>query len=1136
MTAEVKKESKTQAPGAAPLTEEMSRLLNTAEEGDAVAQFNLAYRYETGQGVMINLPEAVRWYEKAALQKHPVATYRLGRYCQEGKSTKKDTKRAQKLFLEAIPGLQKAAAEKDVNALNALRICYEDGWGVSQDFDQAMFWLEAESEQETLKIEQEILKAQQLLKEQQEIVLKDAEQGDATAQFILAAWYEMGPGETINLPEAVRWYEKAALQKHPMATYRLGRCCHYGEGIKKDPERAQKLFVAAMPGLKKAADIKNAIAQLALGECYQEGWVVAKNEGQAAVLYGAAAKQGNKLAQYKLGKCFATGTGVDKDEAKAVAWYRAAAKHGYALAQCHLGWCLANGIGVRKDEKQAVYWYQQAAEQGNPLALCHLARCYRYGSGAPKDEAKAVSWYQKALTHESTQAIARTGLDALFKANPDLARTAAISSPAPAAIPLESKDKKSDSLSISASLKSPPASPLAAIPAKAPLKADQEEIKSASQTETTHVPPEQKAPASLDQETLDALMALSKMPQTVVTQLQDLQREAKTKEAQLIEYRRELARLNDKVGNVDGEALKTLQGRTAELQSLIAKETDEQQAEQERQHILSEDKLSGFYYMFLRQFTGTWLACKTLQSGKIKNIEKTKLDYVAAGLDKMGKHIPGISILTDIIETAINTWSDIDKKRAVTRMADFFGTLVHTDQLIETLARRLTLQQETAIQAMQIGPQTGMVRKILQGLADAKNALTASDIDDPIKKLADKQCKLLAAAIMQGKLDHHPSLADIPVLMVPILGTASQGASPATPRPVLAVTSPGSSAKPRSAPAGLSGSLSTKGILDSMTVVSVVSTVSPLASSGPLSRGVSRGHTSAVDLQLDRRMKEQEAKMMAHLEATQAETKLHRAELARAQAQQKTLEARLQQQAEELARSKSEAEQLKQETKAIQKTLKEVVPDAPVFGSGNQAQLQASAGARSPFFAGSAAIYGELGDILGGVKDHVQMVGEKVMVQSETMENLLLTQAKQQKGIERLEAIQAEAKVHQAELAQAQAQQKALEARLQQQAEELARSQSEAEQLKQETKAIKTLKDVAPDAPVFSSGNQAQLRASAGARSPFFASSAAIHGELGDRKEQVQTVGEKAIVEDLLLTQAKQQEKIERKDKGCVIS
>ncbi|MCX6909586.1 MAG: tetratricopeptide repeat protein [Verrucomicrobia bacterium] len=51
-----------------------------AEQNDAVAQYNLGWRYADGRGVPMDKAEAVKWYRKAAEQGHPDAQAHLG-YC-----------------------------------------------------------------------------------------------------------------------------------------------------------------------------------------------------------------------------------------------------------------------------------------------------------------------------------------------------------------------------------------------------------------------------------------------------------------------------------------------------------------------------------------------------------------------------------------------------------------------------------------------------------------------------------------------------------------------------------------------------------------------------------------------------------------------------------------------------------------------------------------------------------------------------------------------------------------------------------------------------------------------------------------------------------------------------------------------
>ena len=50
----------------------------SAEQGNAVAQCNLAQCYENGSGVTKNYAEAVKWYRKSAEQGYAAAQFNLG--------------------------------------------------------------------------------------------------------------------------------------------------------------------------------------------------------------------------------------------------------------------------------------------------------------------------------------------------------------------------------------------------------------------------------------------------------------------------------------------------------------------------------------------------------------------------------------------------------------------------------------------------------------------------------------------------------------------------------------------------------------------------------------------------------------------------------------------------------------------------------------------------------------------------------------------------------------------------------------------------------------------------------------------------------------------------------------------------
>ena len=98
---------------------------------------------------------------------------------------------------------------------------------------------------------------------------KEAQQGDAEAQFYLGNMYyngegvpfvdgSGGEGVTQDYAEAAKWYRKAAEQGHPWAQTYLGWMYDTGKGVTQDYAEAVKWY-------RKAAEQGNAMAQHFLG-------------------------------------------------------------------------------------------------------------------------------------------------------------------------------------------------------------------------------------------------------------------------------------------------------------------------------------------------------------------------------------------------------------------------------------------------------------------------------------------------------------------------------------------------------------------------------------------------------------------------------------------------------------------------------------------------------------------------------------------------------------------------------------------------------------------------------------------------------------------------------------------------------
>lgn len=191
-----------------------------------------------------------------------------------------------------------------------------------------------------------------------------ADKGCTEAQFRLGMIYMFGrsPIEE-NIPEAIKWFDQAALQNHIRAKYWLAYCLS-----------------------KKTDDVAN--------------------EGRARQLYFETANQGFPLAQVTVaefyGDSYESRFGIRKDPVEAAKWYMKAASQGYPSACESLAFCYKIGSGVRKDENLAREYYLKAfdiymreALAGSTTAMMHLAMMYRYGKGVEENIEKADKWDAK---------------------------------------------------------------------------------------------------------------------------------------------------------------------------------------------------------------------------------------------------------------------------------------------------------------------------------------------------------------------------------------------------------------------------------------------------------------------------------------------------------------------------------------------------------------------------------------------------------------------------------------------------------------------------------------------------------------------------------------------------------------------
>lgn len=110
-----------------------------AENGDARAQFALAFMYDKGEDVTQDYAAAAKWYRGAARQGIAFAQYRLGQLYERGQGVSQDHQ-------QAVGWYRKAAEQGFARAQYKLGDSYAHGLGVHQDHKESANWFRRAAE------------------------------------------------------------------------------------------------------------------------------------------------------------------------------------------------------------------------------------------------------------------------------------------------------------------------------------------------------------------------------------------------------------------------------------------------------------------------------------------------------------------------------------------------------------------------------------------------------------------------------------------------------------------------------------------------------------------------------------------------------------------------------------------------------------------------------------------------------------------------------------------------------------------------------------------------------------------------------------------------------------------------------
>ena len=310
-----------------PEVKEAFRLFSgEAEEGNALAMFDLGRMYADGLGREADPAKAHEWYGKA------LTAFVAAEQCAEERQRPYLQYRIGKMYAAGLGYELPVVPDEEGGDGKAVR-----------DYEKAVAWLE-----------------------------KAAEAEHASAQYALANIYLAGEAVAKDVTKATELFTRAAKQGHDYAAYQLGKQFLQGEETEKDVE-------AAIKWLKQSAAANNQYAQYSLGKLYLDGEKVEKDIRTAITYLKKSAAQNNAFAEYRLGRFYLLGEDVEADVKEAVQWLEQSASQGNQYAQYALGKLYLCGHEVPRNKEKALPYLEASAAQGNIYAqflLDHLDSFY----------------------------------------------------------------------------------------------------------------------------------------------------------------------------------------------------------------------------------------------------------------------------------------------------------------------------------------------------------------------------------------------------------------------------------------------------------------------------------------------------------------------------------------------------------------------------------------------------------------------------------------------------------------------------------------------------------------------------------------------------------------------------------------
>jgi|GEM_PF-2131981 len=390
-----------------------------AENGDKLAQYEVAKTYAVAGALPQNEKKAFKLFEASAKQGFTPSIYECGRCYEFGIGVERDMSKALEYYEKAAAAdflsafiaaayinLQLDTPESNKKAFELLKkgdaayvpecsynlaLLYSDGKGTDKDEVKALEYFKKSA---SMGIPQARLRiAKYYLGQGDETPglrwLGEAALGDdQEAKSMLAPRYEKGLGVPQNMQIAVNFYLESAEAGFAQSQYKAGQI--YEKGINVKPS-----LHAAFYWYQKALENGFEPAAYEVARCQEFSLGAKVNHQEAYKNYLRAARSKDPRAYDALGRCNRYGIGVAPDPKTAYEYYKAAADASYAPAYEHLAFCLNTGFGVKADDGEALVWFKKSADAGFDDGAYGFAGFFFDGRGGlSADPKRAISIWE----------------------------------------------------------------------------------------------------------------------------------------------------------------------------------------------------------------------------------------------------------------------------------------------------------------------------------------------------------------------------------------------------------------------------------------------------------------------------------------------------------------------------------------------------------------------------------------------------------------------------------------------------------------------------------------------------------------------------------------------------------------------